>query len=70
MFFETFAEKQKKSKGEKYDALKARSRDLKDENRRLRSLIRTLIENDPDDMAADGVTVLEVWRKEAAQMLG
>lgn len=31
----------------------------------LERLVRTLIENDPDDMAADGVTVLEAWRDDA-----
>jgi hypothetical protein len=35
----------------------------------LRKLVRTLIENDPNDDAADSVTVLEVWRQEARQVL-
>lgn len=36
---------------------------------RLRSLARAMLENDPDDMAADGVTCLDVWRKEAKSLL-
>jgi hypothetical protein len=40
------------------------------ENRRLRELIRALLENDLDDDAADGVSVLQVWRREARQVLG
>lgn len=30
-----------------------------------RQLIQTLLDNDPNDMAADGVTVFDVWRMEA-----
>ena len=41
-----------------------------DEIERLRDLIKVLLYNDPDDMAADAVTVLEVWRKEASEALG
>jgi hypothetical protein len=37
---------------------------------KLRALIQALLDNDPDDSAADGVTVLEVWRKEARRALG
>lgn len=36
----------------------------------LKRLVEILIENDPDDMAADAVTVLDVWRKEARAALG
>lgn len=38
-----------------------------EEIERLRGLVRCLLENDPDDDAADGVSVLDVWRKEAAR---
>jgi len=37
--------------------------------RRLESLAKAIIEADPDDMAADAVTCLEVWRKEARDLL-
>lgn len=40
------------------------------ENMELRATIRCLIDNDPDDMAADGVTVLDVWRHGARRQLG
>jgi hypothetical protein len=43
---------------------------LEDKIERLRTLIRILLDNDPDDEAADGVTVLQVWRKEACRALG
>jgi hypothetical protein len=46
---------------------KAENARLRPESRKLRRLVRTLLENDPDDMAADGVTVLDVWRKEARE---
>jgi len=36
---------------------------------RLRGLVKSMLENDPDDDAADGVTVLMAWRKEARQAL-
>lgn len=36
---------------------------------RLRGLVRCLLDNEPDDMAADGVTVLDVWRKDARAAL-
>ena len=39
------------------------------ELQKLRAIARALIDNDPSDMAADGVTCLEVWRKEARQLL-
>lgn len=35
----------------------------------IKGLVECLIFNDPDDMAADGVTVLDVWRKEARSIL-
>jgi hypothetical protein len=37
--------------------------------RRLEALAKAMIENDPNDMAADGVTCLDVWRKEATELL-
>lgn len=36
---------------------------------RLRALVQCLLDNDPDDYAADGVTVLQVWRKQAREAL-
>lgn len=36
---------------------------------RLRDLVTCLLENEPDDYAADGVTVLEVWRQAARAAL-
>jgi hypothetical protein len=36
----------------------------------LRDLVQILIGNDPYDMAADAVTVLDVWRKRARDILG
>jgi hypothetical protein len=44
-------------------------REAADEIDRLRGLVRCLVENDPDDDAADGVTVLDVWRKDAVRAL-
>jgi hypothetical protein len=41
-----------------------------DEVERLRELVRCLVENDPNDYAADAVTVLDVWRKDARKALG
>lgn len=38
--------------------------------RRLVDLVETLLDNDPNDYAADGVTVLDVWRKDAARIVG
>jgi hypothetical protein len=38
-------------------------------NAKLVRLVEILLENDPDDMAADAVTVLDVWRKEAREVL-
>lgn len=45
------------------------ARDLMRENRQLRAMVQTLIDNEPDDMAADGVTVFDVWRKDAKALL-
>ena len=36
---------------------------------RARDLISCLIENDPSDYAADAVTVLDVWRKDARDFI-
>jgi hypothetical protein len=36
---------------------------------RLRRLVQTMIDEDPNDFAADAVTVLEVWREEARKAL-
>jgi hypothetical protein len=44
--------------------------ELEKENKKLRRLVRCLVEEDPYDGAADGVTVLDVWRKEALETLG
>jgi hypothetical protein len=49
------------------DRLEAENARLRPESRKLRRLVRILLENDPDDMAADAVTVLDVWRKEARE---
>jgi hypothetical protein len=49
------------------DGLQAENARLRPESRKLRRLVRILLENDPDDMAADAVTVLDVWRKEARE---
>lgn len=35
----------------------------------LRDLVQTLLDNDPDTDAADGITVLDVWRKRASSVL-
>lgn len=43
---------------------------LEAENARLRELVQCLLDNDPEDMAADAITVLQVWRKDAARALG
>ena len=36
---------------------------------RLRDLVNCLIENDPNDYAADAATVLDVWRKDARDLI-
>jgi hypothetical protein len=51
-------------------SLAAEADKLQAENARLRRLVQILIEEDPNDMAADAVTVLDVWRKEALAALG
>jgi uncharacterized coiled-coil protein SlyX len=44
--------------------------EARQENKRLRTLVETLLKEDPNELAADGgVTVLDVWRKEARQLL-
>lgn len=47
-----------------------RVKQLTAENRQLRELVACLLHNDPGDMAADAVTVLDAWRKDAARVLG
>lgn len=44
--------------------------DAADEIEWLRKHIRCLIENDPNDDAADGVSVLDVWRRQALERFG
>jgi hypothetical protein len=44
-------------------------RQAKAEIERLRRLVQCLVDNDPNDDAADGTTVLMVWRKEARAAL-
>ncbi len=45
-------------------------REAKTEIARLRALIKTMLDEDPNDLAADGgVTVLDVWRKKALRAL-
>lgn len=36
---------------------------------RVRSLLEAIVQGDPNEMAADAVTVLDVWRKEAADLI-
>lgn len=36
---------------------------------RLTELVQAMIDNDPNDDAADGVSVLDVWRKNAHDIL-
>lgn len=43
---------------------------LETEIKQLRSLVQCLLDEDPNDLAADGgVTVLDVWRKQARTIL-
>ena len=42
--------------------------DLDWELRKLRELAKAMLDNDPNDMAADGVTCLDVLRKESRQL--
>ena len=46
----------------------ARKRD-EAEIERLRVLVQAMLDNEPGDMAADGVTVFDVWRKDARRAL-
>jgi hypothetical protein len=48
----------------KYEVKEWQAREAK-----LTRLVEILVENDPNDMAADAVTVLDVWRKEASEIL-
>jgi predicted RNase H-like nuclease (RuvC/YqgF family) len=48
------------------EELRAKLAEAQGAEERLRGLICTLLENDPNELAADGgITVLDVWRKEA-----
>ena len=39
-------------------------------NSELRDLVQTLLDNDPNELAADGgITVLDVWREAARRAL-
>lgn len=49
--------------------LSAAVRNVDNHVRELTRLVRTMLENDPNDMAADAVTVLAVWRRAAARAL-
>lgn len=62
-------EQARKEQGVEIAKLVNELRDARAENERLRALVQALLDNDPDDDAADGVTVLEVWRKEARRAL-
>jgi hypothetical protein len=44
--------------------------DRANKNEQLFELLIAMIENDPEDMAADGVTVLDVWRAQARRLVG
>lgn len=49
----------------------AESRRLERENAKLRALVETLLDNDPDEPIADnGGTVLDMWRQDAKRALG
>jgi hypothetical protein len=53
-----------------HDSVAKDNERLEAENERLQALIRTMLTEDPSDLAADGgVTVLDVWRKEAGRAL-
>jgi len=43
--------------------------DLEAERDRLKKLIAVLLKNEPDDFAGDAITVLDVWRAEAKQII-
>jgi hypothetical protein len=56
-----------------YEARHERDEEIRDLNETiatLASLIKGLIDNDPGEDAADGVTVLDVWRRDARAALG
>jgi uncharacterized protein (DUF3084 family) len=51
--------------------LQERISTLVNESARLKDLVRTLLENEPDDLIADGgITVLDGWRDSARYLLG
>lgn len=53
-----------------YDADYIPENHLEIENRKLRELVEALVENDPDDLVADGGhTVLDLWRHDAKKIL-
>ena len=52
------------------DVWMIRALKLEAEIERLRRLAKAILENAPDDMAADGITCLDVWRKEAKELVG
>jgi ABC-type transporter Mla subunit MlaD len=65
-----------KAQADRIAELEAALRNIEDEATalqarvaKLKRLVEILMENDPDDMAADAVTVLDVWRKEASAAL-
>ena len=43
--------------------------DLKKRIAELERLVRALLDNHPDDAAADGVSVYDVWVKEAVNVM-
>jgi hypothetical protein len=47
----------------------AERREAAAEVKQLRALVRCLLDNNPNDDAADGVSVLDVWRKDARRAL-
>jgi len=52
------------------DTLLAEIERLRGFEARLKGLVQCLLENDPDDVVADGgITVLMVWRSDAAHLL-
>jgi hypothetical protein len=63
------AREEKRMGDESRPAIMSRVRELEARVKELETLVRVLIDNDPDDSAADGVTVLMVWRKEAEAAL-
>jgi hypothetical protein len=48
-----------------------RLQDAEEERDKLRGLVQCLLDNEPDDVVADGgITVLMVWRQDARRALG